>query len=189
MVALLILVGTLASAGAQTKPPQGGEPPTIPPEKRELIRELVVVTKVSENAEKSAVILLDQFASQLPGMLSQILGDSAGLTGKDREEFDKALAESSARVLKRMKELLPSRVSFAEVVDQIFYPIYDKYFTEPELRDLVAFYKSPTGQKSIQVMPNLFQEALGKSADLLNAKLTALVREVLDEEKQRLLKK
>ncbi len=32
-------------------------------------------------------------------------------------------------------------------------PIYARYFTAKELRDLVAFYKSPTGKKALIAMP------------------------------------
>ena len=36
--------------------------------------------------------------------------------------------------------------------------LYVVSFTERELRDLTAFYKTPTGQKAISVMPTLMQE-------------------------------
>ena len=36
--------------------------------------------------------------------------------------------------------------------------IYRKYFTEDEIKKLIDFYKTPVGQKAINVMPQLFQE-------------------------------
>jgi hypothetical protein len=36
--------------------------------------------------------------------------------------------------------------------------LYMQSFTEPELRDLIAFYKTPTGQKSLAKMPVLMQQ-------------------------------
>jgi hypothetical protein len=185
--AALLAFFAVGNAKAQIPSP----PPTqynISPEKRELIKQLATVTKLNEMTEKTTGIMLDQFALQVPGMLSQVVGDPS-MTGKEKADFDKAVAESTTRVMKRIKDLLPTRVNISDLMNQIFYPIYDKYFTEQELRDLVAFYKTPTGQKSIEVMPDLFKETLDKTSELLNAKLSALVREVFEEEKKHLLDK
>lgn len=36
--------------------------------------------------------------------------------------------------------------------------IYREAFTEAELRELIAFYKSPVGRKTVELMPRLMQE-------------------------------
>jgi len=33
--------------------------------------------------------------------------------------------------------------------------LYDKYFTNEEIKGLIAFYESPIGKKTIQVLPAL----------------------------------
>jgi hypothetical protein len=183
---LTFLLATVAVAG-QIPAPRAA--PDIPPEKRALIKELYTVTKAGETAEKLSGAVLDQLGNQLPAMVSQALGDSLELKGKDREEFERSLAESSRRVLARLKELMPQRLNWGETMEQIFYPIYDKHFSEQELKDLIVFYKSPTGQKSIQVMPDLFKEAMQKTSELMNPRMMKLINEVLEEERQRLRKK
>ena len=37
-------------------------------------------------------------------------------------------------------------------------PVYDKHFTEAELQELVAFYKTPIGQKAIETLPKITSE-------------------------------
>jgi uncharacterized protein len=46
-----------------------------------------------------------------------------------------------------------------ELVDLVV-PIYDKYYTLEEIRDLTRFYQSPVGQKTIKVLPKLSAEAI-----------------------------
>lgn len=46
---------------------------------------------------------------------------------------------------------------------EIFYPIYDKYYTVEELREILAFYKTPVGRKTNKVMPQIMQETLQAS--------------------------
>lgn len=38
--------------------------------------------------------------------------------------------------------------------------LYDKYYTESEIKDMVTFYKSPAGQKMITVMADLNKEMM-----------------------------
>ena len=46
-----------------------------------------------------------------------------------------------------------------ELIDLVI-PIYDKYYTREEIRDLTLFYQSPVGQKTIKVLPKLSAEAI-----------------------------
>jgi len=39
-------------------------------------------------------------------------------------------------------------------------PIYTETFTATELRDIIAFYRSPTGEKSIRTMPFLLERSI-----------------------------
>ena len=38
--------------------------------------------------------------------------------------------------------------------------IYTEAFTEAELREITAFYKTPAGQKAVTVMPELMQKGM-----------------------------
>ncbi len=44
--------------------------------------------------------------------------------------------------------------------------LYMKAFTEAEIRELIVFYKTPTGQKSLQQMPMLMEEGAKIGAEL-----------------------
>ena len=46
-----------------------------------------------------------------------------------------------------------------ELIDLVV-PIYDKYYTREEIRDLTTFYQSPVGQKTVRVLPKLSMEAI-----------------------------
>ena len=44
--------------------------------------------------------------------------------------------------------------------------IYEKSFTDNEITALISFYKTPTGKKSLEVMPTLTGEIMGFSQQL-----------------------
>lgn len=50
--------------------------------------------------------------------------------------------------------------------NEIFYALYDEYFTTEELQDIVRFYNSPTGKRLLAAMPEISQRSLEASQNL-----------------------
>ncbi len=46
-----------------------------------------------------------------------------------------------------------------ELVERVI-PVYDKQLSGPEIKDLIAFYETPTGKKLIKVMPAIASESM-----------------------------
>ncbi len=57
---------------------------------------------------------------------------------------------------------------FSEMV-----PVYDKYFSENDLRELIQFYESPVGKKFLSVAPAIMKESMEKSVDYFQRKVAA----------------
>lgn len=45
-------------------------------------------------------------------------------------------------------------------IENMILPIYDKYYTETDIDQLIAFYNSPIGKKMIATMPQVMQESV-----------------------------
>jgi hypothetical protein len=50
-------------------------------------------------------------------------------------------------------------VSADDLIDLIV-PIYNKYYSEQDVKDLIVFYKSPLGQKVTKTLPSISQESM-----------------------------
>ena len=50
------------------------------------------------------------------------------------------------------------RVDFAKIVQEVDVPLVEKTFTDAELREVIAFLKTKSGQKLMQVMPEMTAE-------------------------------
>jgi hypothetical protein len=48
----------------------------------------------------------------------------------------------------------------AEDLEKMIIPIYDKYYTESDIDQLIVFYNSPVGKKMISTMPQVMQESM-----------------------------
>ena len=83
-------------------------------------------------------------------------------------EFINAMAqqnrEMSPKVVKIVQDEIGEFMSeeFVEngFIYKLSYEIYPKYFTINEIKEMVNFYKTPTGKKVASVMPQLTQESM-----------------------------
>jgi len=155
-------------------------------EKKTLLKELFEVTDVKKMIENTRNIMSAQMDKNYIQMMSALL-KKEGIPAAKQEEIKNKFVESQTRFSERFKKLFAERIDLDQVIEQLYYPLYDKYFTENELRDLVIFYKSQTGQKSLRIMPQLFQESMQKTSELLNPRIAEIINEIIQEEKNRLL--
>jgi hypothetical protein len=108
-----------------------------------------------------------------------------------RELFDmvggKNLAQTASMAmiaqLKSNPELAPYQDIFENWIRKIYannpldkemVRLYAETFSEPELRQLIAFYKTPVGQKALQKMPELMQKGMAIGQQLAQAHLPEL---------------
>lgn len=158
---------------------------TITPQKRLLIKELLTVTESDKNADQIFNLMLLQTEAEFPKIMSSIIGKNpafSNLSQSEQSDLKKRISTSTQRMSKRYRELLTKRLNFASYVEDISYPLYDKYFTENEIKDMIAFYRTPTGKKSISVMPQLVAESMQRSSELLTPKILEVMDEVMAEE-------
>jgi uncharacterized protein len=64
-----------------------------------------------------------------------------------------------------MSQLLAEEMKKADM-NALSIELYDKYFTEDEIKGLIQFYQSPLGQKAIKTLPALTQESTARGMQL-----------------------
>ena len=117
--------------------------------------------------------LADQYKALLPAIL---LGLKPALT-QDRPEIERDYETMMPMVADAFEPY------YTSMVDGIA-AIYATNFTAAELRDIEAFYRQPTGQKMLEKMPVISQQALAvgqeigrKASDDLRQRLTEALRQ------------
>lgn len=109
--------------------------------KQESIKELIHILKNDSMMNKT-------MDAMIPSMVNQMQSEKKDSTGKARTMEVAKIAMESA------KEMMP------KMMDEMA-ASYDKYFTEPEIKAFIAFYKTPAGQKYISVMPEMMKDMMG----------------------------
>jgi hypothetical protein len=103
---------------------------------------------------------------------------SAGVADQTRQYIEASIRQGGGEVppefAARFTEEFRSLYAYEEIVD-IQAGLLVKYYSEGELRELLAFYRSPLGQKAIRIMPEVTQDVNGQIMAILQQRMPALM--------------
>jgi hypothetical protein len=109
--------------------------------KQELIRELIHLTQTDSMMEKTYKSIVPTFMKQI----STETNDSSKLA--ITQDFMNSMILSGKEISRK-------------IMDEDIAGLYEKYYTENEIKDIIVFYKSTTGQKLIKKMPEMQKEIM-----------------------------
>jgi len=117
--------------------------------KRESVEELLTLT----NAES----VIDNVYSQM-GQMFQGMGQQLGVKPEERETFDKFMS--------KMISLMQEEMSWDKMKEPMI-RIYLKHYTEKEIQDQIAFYRSESGQSMINKQPEVVKDTMMMTQEVL----------------------
>lgn len=141
--------------------------PNASKKQRELILKLLGATDANSKS-----------AAMIDGMFAQMEKQFAANT-HDAEEAAEA-KELFASIRRRT-----AAIDFPGIMNEEYVRMYGKYFSEEELAELLAFYESSIGKKSIEVMPQLMQEGMEAGARLLGPKINEIMIAAREEQEKK----
>ncbi|MCG5059961.1 MAG: DUF2059 domain-containing protein [Limnoraphis sp. WC205] len=158
----------------------------IPEEKRKLIEEFLELTGGEKTFQQVSQAMLSQMEQQFSAMLGSDLVGSPQLSPQERQQVAANMNREMSRIAQKYNQLFLERIDYQKIVEEVYYPLYDKYFTNDDLRVLIDFYKSPTGQRTIEIMPQLLQESVQRTAQVIAPTVTSIIQEIITEELKRI---
>lgn len=174
LIVVLMLFGCVAGARAQA---------VVAPEKRELIKELLELTGGTKAIDAMMEAIDRQQERDLPELISQSV-PGKNLTPAERAALEQKMRDTAIRVHKRMKAVF-ERMNYQQMVLDIGASIFSKYFDEGELKGMIAFYKSPLGKKTIELMPAMMTEMMAQMSKTILPKIQVEMDKIIaDETKQ-----
>lgn len=143
-MACLVIAGTIGSGNAIAEEQSGAEGQVAPEEQTAPVREkradierLMKVTKAADMGAQMGDLMAQQIVQ---------------LSGADTPEVVARCREIAAATV---REVLADKGLMKELV-----PVYEKHFSHKEIREMIAFYETPLGRKSIEVMPRVMQDSM-----------------------------
>ncbi|MEJ7701426.1 MAG: DUF2059 domain-containing protein [Pyrinomonadaceae bacterium] len=155
---------------------------TVSPEKQALIREFFEASGGQKSANEMVEVMISFQEKEMPKTISSLIENDKNLTPTKKQELKRMTTESTERIGKRFREFFTQRINIGQMLEEISLPVYDKNLTDTELRDLITFYRSPTGQKMIAVAPKMALEAMMAFSEKFSPKLQEFMKETAEAE-------
>ena len=171
----IVTFALIARANAQT---------AVPTEKQAAIKELIGLINTDNKAEELVAIFDKQMSGTRVTIVESILSDRADLTEAEKKSLREVLVVKMEEYAKGFQEKLMQKLNYTEMINEISTIVYDKYFSLEEIEDLIAFYKTPTGQKTLKTMTPLMSDTLQLTMDRMLPKIPIVMEELQQEERQ-----
>jgi uncharacterized protein len=132
-------------------------------------------------------MMIAQNEKDLPNILAQTTARNKNLTPEERAALEQKVRESTARANRKLREAL-QRLNYIQAIEDATAFIFDKHFTESEIKEWITFYKSPVGKKMVELMPVMMSESMTKINESLFPKLQEEIGKIIADEAKQLEK-
>lgn len=160
--------------------------PNLTPEKKALILDLLRITEADKTVDKVVAQMMAAHQRQYPLMIAQIVNANTNLTEEQRKELIEKSQARSQQSSERLKVLFKEKIDLGALLNKVALVVYDKNFNDAELKDIIAFYKTPTGQKTLKQMPEVMRESMDMTSTLIAPQMAQIITQLMDEEKAKL---
>lgn len=161
----------------------------ILPEKQQAIKDLLLLINKDNNSEDMTKAMMAQMDLMHEEIVKAILDERTDLTASERKNVEKALIGEYQKQSKIFQDKLIQKLDLNKTMGEIMTALYDKYYTLEEINDLTAFYKTPTGQKTLKTMQPLVLDTLKMTQEKLVPKMISIMQEIREEQRREIAKK
>ena len=121
--------------------------------------------------------------------LIDLVEKDAELSAPQKLELKKSALEGGARLDKEVKDFFSDQVKMAPISEEVIFQIYDRTFSESELRELIAFYQTTAGKKALEFLPSLSTQYQKAISEVLLPLLQDFIRPKIKSETEQLKQK
>jgi hypothetical protein len=140
---------------------------------------LTAVARADDMAERAKAA--SDLASQTlpPGQYKEMMDRIVEATVRSIDENATKAGQSlpanfSGRFRTEMERMMP----YQELIDMQS-GLLTKYYSAGELRDLATFYRTPLGQKTLQIMPQVMADVMGQMQTKIQREMPAMLGRLL----------
>ncbi len=162
--------GTAAPPAFATPTP----PPPVTPEQRAAIKELLDAMNTRDALTKAYGAISQSLAPRMAEAMNRQIEVNASLSADQKQKMRQNIGPAFDSTVREAMGVVTAPKLVDETMDKMI-PIYAKYFTLPEVKQLTAFYRTPLGNKTLSTMAQANNEALQAGAAIFSPRISAIM--------------
>jgi len=177
LIVLFFVLGISSAASAAEDPIS---------EKKLVFNKFIQVSGAELQYNQMINIMVGQIRNNFISALRQQVQTIDDATPEKRAKLIGIMEDALERFVVKFKARMVEEMPFSELVDNVFYPVYEEHFNTPELISIITFYESSVGKKFVTLTPNLMQDTKVFLTRLYGPKLQELSQSIAEEEFQKI---
>ncbi len=139
------------------------------------LKELFDLTGVKNNYAVLNNVIINQMQAGYFQAADQNLS-AESLTEEQKQQVGEMLKNRFSEMVKGYQDYIAKKMSYATVEKEIYMPLYKETYTHGEVKELVTFYSSPVGKKTIEFSQKVPEQAAKKSAEKYDSIISEYVK-------------
>ena len=107
--------------------------------------------------------------------------DAQSLTEDQKQQVGKILKTRFGEMVKDYQSYISEIMPYEAVETDVYIPLYKETYTHDEVKELVNFYSSPIGEKTIEFSQKISEQAAKKSAEKYDSMIRDYVKQQISE--------
>lgn len=171
------------AAPATTAAPAAAAPApvVVTPEARAAIKDLIETMKMRDNLAKAFQMMSQNLPPQMAQAMNVAIENNAALSSEQKQKVRANMNQPFEKAVKEAQAIINDPKIVEESIEHM-YPIYAKYYTPDEIRQITAFYKTPVGAKTLTVTPQIINETMQAGFLLFQPRVNAVMEKTVKKE-------
>jgi len=139
------------------------------------LRTLFELTGVKNNYAGLNNVIINQMQSGFFQSAEQNI-DAQSLTEDQKKQVGELLKTRFTEMVNGYQNYIAEKMPYEAVETEIYMPLYKETYSHDEVKELVAFYSSPVGKKTIEFSQTIPEQAAKKSAEKYDSVISEYVK-------------
>ncbi len=144
------------------------------------LRKLFELTGVKNNYAGLNNVIINQMQAGFFQAADQNL-DAKSLTEDQKKQVGEMLKIRFSKMVKGYQSYIGEKMPYETVESEVYMPLYKETYSHDEIKELITFYSSPVGKKTIEFSQSIPEQAAKKSAEKYDSVISDYVKLQISE--------
>lgn len=144
------------------------------------LKELFKLTEIKNDYSDLNTIIINQMQSGFFRAAQQNI-DGSNFTEEQNKQVGEIMRSRFTDMVENYRAHIEKVMPYEKVETEVFVPLYKETYTEEEVKELIKFYNTPVGKKSVEVSKKLSRQVSERAAEKYDSLIVGFIEAQIKE--------